>query len=479
MQLKTFPRSLSVKAIVSYIITQVAILLAFPKASMPFYLYVFGISAVVLFFSGSHSMSRQWQIYGPKRFEMRLFWTAFSIRLVVAIGLYFLNYALYGNNDASDGGDIGWYIDMADYGYDYIVYGIGGSGPLLSQWFGWGVAKDDVGYPLYLTIVRLLSFGQSPYIVPLILKCVWGALSCVFMARIGERHFGSSAGRLAGIFCALQFNMIWWCACMMKETEMVFMTILFIDISDRFVRHRSINAKQIVALAALLMATYTFRKALAVVEAVALGAALVISSKKIVAGWKRVLAFFLIGVVAMTSVYSIVNDVTAGQSAGDLEAAQKANMEWRTEREDGNKFAKYAGAAVFAPLIFTIPFPTMTYTFQNQEMLMQVAGGNYVKNVLSVFVILVFLGMLKSGSWREHVLPVSFVLGYLAVLVLSQYAQSGRFHMPVLPFEMMFAAYAVSQLKSGTVRWFNIALILEFLACAVWNWFKLAGRGMV
>lgn len=32
--------------------------------------------------------------------------------------------------------------------------------------------------------------------------------------------------------------------------------------------------------------------------------------------------------------------------------------ERRGEREGGNELAKYAGAAVFAPLIFTIPFPT-------------------------------------------------------------------------------------------------------------------------
>jgi hypothetical protein len=37
---------------------------------------------------------------------------------------------------------------------------------------------------------------------------------------------------------------------------------------------------------------------------------------------------------------------------------QKDNMEWRGEREGGNEFAKYAGVTVFAPLIFTIPFPT-------------------------------------------------------------------------------------------------------------------------
>ena len=34
---------------------------------------------------------------------------------------------------------------------------------------------------------------------------------------------------------------------------------------------------------------------------------------------------------------------------------QSKNMEWRSQREGGNQIAKYSGATVFAPLIFTIP----------------------------------------------------------------------------------------------------------------------------
>ena len=80
---------------------------------------------------------------------------------------------------------------------------------------------------------------------------------------------------------------------------------------------------------------------------------------------------------------------------------QQTNMEWRTRRVGGNEFAKYAGAAVFAPLIFTIPFPTVVYTQQDQEMQMQVGGGNYVKNIMSFYVIIFMFYMLKNKIWKN------------------------------------------------------------------------------
>ena len=44
-----------------------------------------------------------------------------------------------------------------------------------------------------------------------------------------------------------------------------------------------------------------------------------------------------------------INDmITASDSS-----YQETNMQWRSRRENGNEFAKYAGAAVFAPLIFS------------------------------------------------------------------------------------------------------------------------------
>jgi len=71
------------------------------------------------------------------------------------------------------------------------------------------------------------------------------------------------------------------------------------------------------------------------------------------------------------------------------------------------------------------------------------------------------------------------MLGYLVVLVFSSFAQSERFHLPVVPFELIFAAYAVSLVGKREKQWMNWWMALMFIANIGWQWFKLAGRGML
>ena len=175
---------------------------------------------------------------------------------------------------------------------------------------------------------------------------------------------------------------------------------------------------------------------------------------------------------------SIGSDVTQmWQTRG---SNQQSNMEWRTKRANGNQFAKYAGAAVFAPMIFTIPFPTMNEV-PGQENQKMIHGGNFVKNILSYFTIMALLVLLVTGNWRKHVLPLAVLCGYLLVLVFSNFAQSERFHQPILPLTLMFAALGISLMKENPwmKRYFNYWCVLIFLAAVAWNWFKLAGRGMI
>jgi hypothetical protein len=143
----------------------------------------------------------------------------------------------------------------------------------------------------------------------------------------------------------------------------------------------------------------------------------------------------------------------------------------------GNRFANYAGAAVFAPLIFTIPFPTMVDPGFQEDMRL-IHGGNWMRNVMSGFVILALILMLLSGDWRNYTLPLAILLGYLVVLVFSAFAQSLRFHIPVMPFEMMFAAYAITNMRKKQKNWYLYWCIFTIVTCFGWNWFKLAGRGL-
>jgi hypothetical protein len=79
------------------------------------------------------------------------------------------------------------------------------------------------------------------------------------------------------------------------------------------------------------------------------------------------------------------------------------------------------------------------------------------------------------------VLPLAILCGYLVVLVFSSFAHSERFHLPILPFSLMFAAYGISKMNEvwWIKKYYTYWCALIFVAAIAWNWFKLAGRGMV
>ena len=104
-------------------------------------------------------------------------------------------------------------------------------------------------------------------------------------------------------------------------------------------------------------------------------------------------------------------------------------------------------------------------------------GANFIKNVLSGFVIFALFSLLMSGEWRKHVLPIAVMCGYLVVLVFSNFAHSERFHFPILALELMFAAYGVTLMKNKHKRWYMIWMAVVCAIVVGWAWFKLAGRG--
>ena len=271
---------------------------------------------------------------------------------------------------------------------------------------------------------------------------------------------------------------------------MVFLATLFVEQADQMLRSRNFSVWKLAPVLAISAAFLTFRTALAIVTILCLLFSVVMSSTRVVSWGKRI----IIGVLAAGLVVFSMGDSIASKNQELISAVQsnqqQQNMEWRAERDNGNKFAKYAGKAVFAPMIFTIPFPSMVRPFDGQDVQQLLNGGNYIKNVLSYFTILALFMLLFSGRWREHLVPLSYMLGYLVVLAMSTFAQSERFHQPVMPIEFMFAAYGIQQALMGVPlvpsvgsrakyrQWFTYWMALMFVACIAWNWFKLAGRGL-
>ena len=463
-----FPNLISRKAISFYFITLAIVSVVFMDRILPFIWMLFGTVEVVTFFYFSNQLTRQWQSLSPQAFAKKLFWTSLIIRLVYMLFVYFFYDLMTGQPFMFHSADEQFYWEVSK------VWREQGWGPFWNEmrWIGFSDSGE-----IYFTAFLYLLFG--PFILTArIAHCLVSALTCLMIYRIAKRHFGESTARMAAIFCMLMPNLIYYCGIHLKEADMVFVTVLLVDSVDVLLNGSKFDWKSLVAGVLAVVAMFSFRTALGIVGLLAVMVALVLNRGKLAARWKRIgLAVLIVAVLSATAVGDRLMREVSGLLEGG-EQNQSVGYEWRSQRVGGNSFAKYASGAIFAPVIFTIPFPTMVNT-EGQENQQMLHGGNYVKNVVSGFVILAIFTLIFSGDWRKHTLPLAMMIGYLAVIAFSNFAHSERFHQPALPFELMFAAYGISILQQKHVKWIDYWMVFVMVANIAWAWFKLAGRGLV
>ena len=440
--------------------------------------------SVVLFFYGGSAMSRHWQHVGGKRFLWNILIVGFVVRFFWVLYCYFFFNPEHFGNTYGETADVEWYMPFAK---DLALWLQGESSMTFAQIVDFNQsAIDDIGYPIWLAIGYAIWGEWSDVFIPMLVKCLVGAYCAVSIYHVAKRHFGEGTARLASLFVCLNPNIIYWCGNLFKEIELVFICCLAVDNFDRVLtsgKKYTFRALMPGILAGLSL--MFFRTALGIVFFLAVFAHIVMASNRVMSTGKKVLAGILVGAVLVVSMGDRIRTQSRELMEKVQEDSQAKSMEWRSMQKEAEgrqqTFSTYASAAVFAPLIFTIPFPTFNQANEVQLLQVQLSGGSYIKNILSFFVILVLFMMMISGEWRRHVFILAYTLGYLVVLVMSAFAQSGRFHMPIWPMLMLFAAYGVQIAKSNTRvrKWFPVVLVLEIAACLAWNWFKLKGRGMI
>ena len=447
---------------------------------------VWGALWIIVFFYGVKSLTDKSRYYSPKRFEKELFRIALVVRMITVFIVYALVYNM------TDGGefdfepaDVEWYDEVA-VGISKLFWD--------GNWNFWQnfqivtggkVGLDDTGYPLYLGIVY--SFTGDSKIIARLIQCIWSAYICLFVYRIAQRHFEEPTARLAAVLCIFMPNMVIYCGMHLKEVVMTFLTLWFVERADALMLNRNFSFTTVSGVALIGLSLFMFRTVLAAVLFLAFAVAIVFSSTRIIRGGRRTLLIALsFGFVVVAFSGRIEEEVMAIVNS-DIRGQQQVSMQYRYgsgKGGGGNRFSDKAGAAVFAPLIFTLPFPTMVNP-DGQEQKLMLHGGNYVKDVMAGFVIFSMFLMLFGGSirsldaeWRKHVLPLAVFIGYLVVLIFSQFAHSERFHQPILPFAMLFAAYGVTHLKPRQ-RWlWSLWMGVVFAICIGWQYIKLRGRGL-
>lgn len=486
------PSLITNKAVTTYFLALVATNLVFMNYVLDAVWWLFGAVEVITFFVLTNYLSRHWMIdeCTPKRFAKNIFWSAFLIRVIYVLITYWFNISHTGDVFGYEDADPTFYDQIGHDGAQWLSDNNWNLLECFRRYYGLGsgkryaIAFSDTGFPIFVSIIYWLSGNGDFSILTLrLMNCLLGAWTVMLMYRLSQRHFEESTARIVAILCMLMPNLIYYCGTGLKEVLMVFLTVFFIERADYLIQSRSFMIMPTLGLIAITFYLFMIRNVLAITLILSLLVALILSSQRVVKWGKRIA---ILGVsLCFLSIMVLQNTEIMGEISSTIEeggSGQKANMEWRARRGGAlsQTFAKYAGAAVFAPMIFTIPFPTMVET-PEQEVQKMIHGGNFCKNVMSFFTIMALFILLFRGEWRAHVLPLAIMCGYLVVLVFSRYAQSERFHQPILCFELMFAAYAISRIRERKIymTWYSIWLCVMFLAAILWNWFKLAGRGMV
>jgi len=84
----------------------------------------------------------------------------------------------------------------------------------------------------------------------------------------------------------------------------------------------------------------------------------------------------------------------------------------------------------------------------------------------------------RQKRWRNFSLVWAYELSYLAIIMFTFTSNSERYHEPAIPLLIVMAAYAMTRLRRKELKLFYVYCGLLFVALFVWNWLKLASRGL-
>jgi hypothetical protein len=463
-----FPRKIASNAIITYLVALAIVSVVFFRYIMLWGYIVLGITWVLGFFLLTEKWSVEWRHLPEKMYLKYLFQAAIIIRLVWVVASYFFYLSWTGIPFEFDAHDAMGYHEEAKWlaGSDWSMtwdYYFG------SQFHG----TSDVGYPLYLTIVYKI-FGPV-IIIPRIIKAFISAYTCVLLYKLTSRTIGEDMGRLAGIMSCLMLNFVIYCGYHLKETEMIFLEVLFLERADHLLRSAKLTFWKVLWPSLLALSLFFFRTVLGAAAGFALASGVLFSNapamkkglrRAALVGWGILAVLVFGGGTIMTELESYWED------RGDNLSQRRYEQTMR-----GNQWAQYATGAVMAPMVFVLPFSTMVNVSQQYAQQAK-HGGNYVRNFMGFFVLLALYEAVRRKQWRDLALPTSFVIAYLGVVSMSGFSSSERFLLPGMPMLIILWTYGITTLRKQTFKYLPYWYVVVVLMEVGWAYFKLSSRGL-
>ncbi len=437
---------------------------------LPLIWIFFGMVAVFSFFFFGSILTKRWADIRQKKFQKKIFITALIIRVVYVVLIYFFYQSQTGKPFEFNALDSGgyhktalWILEMFFDGTVYFYF----------SHYIQGIS--DAGWELTLAFIYLISF-KSILMVRLV-NSILSAWMVIMIYHIAQRNFGEKAARITAVLAMLLPSFIYYSGLHLKETVMVFLLMAFIERADFLLHSRNFTLIHVIQVVILGVSLFFFRTVMAAAAWFALFSALFLSSDKIMSRYKRIVMIIWL-IIAFAFVLSGKISTEISGYLVESKTNQQDRYEFFSSRKGANVMAKYGSAAIFIPIIIPAPFPTLV-NIPNQQNQMMTNGDLFTRNVYVFFVFVAFFFLIKKKRLRKNLLLSVFLASYLLILANSGFALSPRFHLPALPFFLIFAGYGITQTTRNISTYYVLYLVGISIIVVAWNWFKLAGRGLV
>lgn len=437
---------------------------------LPFIWIFTGVLSVFCFFYFSSLLSVRWGKIRQKNFLTKIFISALIIRIIYVTIIYFFYEAKTGIPFEFSAGDSLGYHKSANWLVDMLYWG-----GLDNYFTEYKQGISDTGWELIMAFIYLISFRSI--LIVRIVNALVSAWMVILIYKVTQRNFGENAARISAIMALLLPQFIYYSGLHVKETMMIFLLIAFMERADHLLHSRRFTFWNIATIVLLGVSLFFFRTVLAAAAWFALFSAFLLSAQKIMSQYHRIVIIIWL-VIASAFVFSgKISDEVSGY-LGARKTNQEDRYEYFSTRKGANQLARYGSAAIFIPIIIPAPFPTLV-NIPEQQNTMMTNGDLFTRNVYVFFVFVAFISLFRKKKIKESLLLSVFLGSYLLILANSGFALSPRFHVPALPFFLIFAGYGITQITRQSSSYYVLYLIGISIVVVAWNWFKLAGRGLV
>ena len=300
------------------------------------------------------------------------------------------------------------------------------------------------------------------------------AYLCILVYKLSSRTFGERTGRLAAVMCVFMPILIQLTGTHVKEMELIFLSIFALERMDFLIRSKRYTFWNILFPILLVGMAFGFRTVIGMCLIFAFFVFVILSPNNLVNKKGKIVTLSVTLVVFLAFLFTVI-----GSEMRIVYMLNFSGTDYLARKYEslGFKYSEFTKSKYLFPGAFVLPLsPMVDVTPDHNKM---IHGSTYIKNFLAFFAMLSIVVAVRQRKWREYSLIGAYELSYLTIVVFTFTSNSERYYEPAIPLILVMAAYAMTHLRHKDLRLFYVYCGLLFVALLVWNWLKLAARGMV